>query len=165
MLNNSAENPVQNDVQSRIGQWLQEEGWQLVQETRPEFRFIIIADDGAGRKLTISQHAQKLDRVIIEAGVAIPDEQAKKIMALPRKKRQDFLWDLRFELLATDVEFSGLSEPLGRITLGQPIFYDALSKDLFMERLSEVKKALVLVVWKIARLMEEPPPQMGFIKG
>ena len=165
MLNNSAENPVQDDVQSRIGQWLQEEGWQLAQETRPEFRFIIIADDGAGRKLTISQHSQKLDRVTIQAGVAIPDEQAKKIMALPRKKRQDFLWDLRFELLATDVEFSGLSEPLGRITLGQPIFYDALSKDLFMERLSEVKKALLLVVWKVARLMEEPPPQMGFIKG
>ncbi len=165
MLDNSTESPVQNDVQSRIGQWLQEEGWQLAQETRPEFRFIIIADDGAGRKLTISQHSQKLDRVIIEAGVAIPDEQAKKIMALPRKKRQDFLWDLRFELLATDVEFSGLSEPLGHITLGQPIFYDALSKDLFMERLSEVKKALLLVVWKVARLMEEPPPQMGFIKG
>ena len=85
--------------------------------------------------------------------------------ALPQKKRQDFLWDLRFDLLMTDVEFSGLSDPLGRIGVGQPIFYDALSKDLFMQRLSEVKKALLLILWKIARLMEEPPPQIGFIKG
>lgn len=156
---------MEKNVEKKISGWLSEEGWKLTPETRPEFRFVVIADDGSGRKLAISQHSQKPDRVTIEGGVAFGDEQAKKFAALSAAKRQDFLWDLRFDLLATDVEFSGLGEPLRRITLAQPIFYDGLTKDAFMQRVSEVKKALLLVLWKISRVMEEPPPQMGFIKG
>jgi hypothetical protein len=156
---------TKNDVEKRIRGWLSEEGWQLTAETRPEFRFVVIADDGSGRKLIISQHSRKPDRILIEGAISFADDHAKKFAALSAAKRQDFLWDLRFDLLATDVEFSGLAEPLKRITLAQPIFYDALTKDSFMQRVSEVKKALLLVLWKVSRAMEEPPPQMGFIKG
>ena len=152
------------DVEKKIRQWLLEEGWQLAPETRPDFRFVIIADDGSGKKLIISQHSQKPDRVVVEGAISVSDDHAKNIAALPPKKRQDFLWDLRFDLLATGVEFSGLGEPLQRISLVRPIFYDALTKDMFMQRVSEVRKALLLVLWKIAWLMQEPPPQMGFIK-
>ena len=157
--------PKPADVEKKIWQWLSEEGWQLTSETRPDFRFVVVADDGSGKKLIISQHTQKPDRVAVEGIVSVSDDHAEKIAALPSRRRQEFLWDLRFDLLATDVEFSGLGEPLQRVNLAQPIFYDALTKDTFMQRVSEVKKALLLVLWKIGWLMEEPPPQIGFVKG
>ena len=154
-----------DDVEKRVRQWLLEEGWQLDAESRPDYKFAIVADDGSGRKLIVSQQSQKADRITIEASVSLSDDHVKKMEKLQQKKRRDFLWDLRFELLQTDVEFTGVGESLQRVVVGQPIFYDALSKDVFMQRVSEVKKALLLVLWKVAQLMEESPSQMGFLKG
>ncbi len=105
------------------------------------------------------------DRISIEAGITIIDDHVNKFAGLPKKKMREFLWDLRFALLQMDVAFQGLSEPLQQVMVGQTLYCDALTKDLFMQRLSEVEKAVLLVIWKVGRLMEEPLPQAGFFKG
>jgi len=67
--------------------------------------------------------------------------------------------------LQADVEFEGLTDPLKRIVVAEPIFYDALTKDLFVQRFSQVKRAMLLILWSLRRFFAEPPPPMGFLKG
>ncbi len=152
------------NVEADISRWLSEEGWQLSPYTQTDLCFGVAADDGS-TKLIVAQLAQMPDRISIEAGITIIDDHVNKFAGLPEKKRREFLWDLRFALLQMDVAFQGLSEPLQQVMVGQTLYCDALTKDLFMQRLSEVEKAVLLVIWKVGRLMEEPPPQAGFFKG
>ena len=165
MANANSSEEGRYQVEETIKTWLVEEGWSLTEQTQPELRFAIVAQDEAGRKLIVGQENKRPDRIVIQASVTYGPDDQKRFNALPQKKRREFLWELRFDLLQMDVEFGGLSEPLQRVSVSQLIFYDALLKDAFMQRLSEVKKALLLIMWKVAQLMEEPPPQMGFIKG
>jgi hypothetical protein len=162
---NSSASPSQDEVEDRIRKWLLDEGWQLTEQAATKIRFAFVAQDGTGLKMVISQPADKADRLSISANVTIDDKANKMLGALPQKKRREFLWNLRFALLQTDVEFGGISEPLKQVSVGEPIFYDGLSKDRFMEKLSQVRKAILLILWSFARLAEEPPPKMGFVKG
>jgi hypothetical protein len=160
---NSTDNSA--DIQNKIKEWLVTEGWQVLSEAKQGFQFALIADDGKGRKLVVAQVAQRPDRITIESAIVLSDQHANQFRGLPENKRQDFLWDLRFDLLHMDVEFRGLEDPLRQVMLAQPVFYDVLDKASFMQRFSDVRKATLLVLWKIARLMQEPPPKIGFIKS
>jgi hypothetical protein len=160
---NTTDNPA--DVENKVRDWLIAEGWQVSPETKQGFQFVLVADDGKGRKLVVAQAAQRPDRITVESAIALSAQHVKQFSGLPQNKRQDFLWDLRFDLLHMDVEFRGLEDPLRQVILAQPIFYDALDKASFMQRFSDVRKAALLVLWKIGRLMQEPPPKMGFIKS
>ncbi len=162
---NSAGSPEQNDVKDKIKTWLLAEGWQLSEAAPPDIRFAVIAQNQEGHKILVTQKAESVDRIIVQAAISLSDEDSQKFAALPEERRQQFLWDLRFSLLQFDVEFGGLTEPLKQIAVAEPVFYDALTKDLFIQRFSEVKRAMLLVIWSLRRLFAEPPPAMGFVKG
>jgi hypothetical protein len=153
------------DVQNKVRDWLVAEGWQVTPQTKQGFQFALVADDGKGRKLIVAQAVQRPDRITVESAIVLSAQQVKQFAGLSASKRQDFLWDLRFDLLHMDVEFRGLEDPLRRVILAQPIFYDVLDKASFMQRFSDVRKATLLVLWKIGRLIQEPPPKMGFFKS
>ena len=163
---NCTDDSNRNNVEADLRRWLSEEGWQLSPLTQPDLRFGVVAANGEqSTRLIVAQLAQRPDRISIEASITINDDHVNKFAGLPEKKRWEFLWDLRFDLLQMDVAFQGLSEPLQQVMVGQTVYCDALTKGLFMQRLLEVEKVLLLVVWKVVRLMEEPPPQVGFFKG
>jgi len=162
---NSAGNSTHDDVKDKIKTWLVEEGWQLTERAAPDARFALVAEDQKGHKMVVSQKAAAADRVVVQVTISLSDDDSQRFSALPEKKRQQFLWDLRFGLLQADVEFDGLTDPPKQIVVAEPIFYDALTKDLFVQRFSQVKRAMLLILWSLRRFFAEPPPPMGFLKG
>jgi len=162
---NSAGNSTHDDVKDKIKTWLVEEGWQLTEREAPDARFALVAEDQKGHKMVVSQKAAAGDRVVVQVTISLSDDDSQRFSALPEKKRQQFLWDLRFGLLQADVEFDGLTDPPKQIVVAEPIFYDALTKDLFVQRFSQVKRAMLLILWSLRRFFAEPPPPMGFLKG
>ena len=67
------------------------------------------------------------------------------------------LWELRFRLLNMSVDFSGIGEPLERVTVAQRIYLDGLTKDRFLQRVAVVKNALIAVIWSIGRRLSHLP--------
>ncbi|MBA7651606.1 hypothetical protein ES703_59425 [subsurface metagenome] len=95
----------------------------------------------------------------------MPDENVTtKLDQLSEEERNNFLWELRFELLRADLDFNGVTVPLKRIEIMKRISADALTKDNFVQRLGQVHKGVIIVQWIIARKFAQPSAQkeIGF---
>jgi hypothetical protein len=147
-----------------IRTWLMDDGWSLRQDTPKDSIWVFIADDGRGRRVVIGQRDGKEDQILLQGAVTIDDATSKKIDQMPNEEKNDLLWDLRFELLRTSLEFSGLELPLKQVGVTGRIIADSLSKDYFFNKVSEVRKGVLIIVWMLQRRFAEQPPakQMGF---
>ncbi len=155
---------VPKQIKERIQTWLMEDGWSLRQETPEQSLWAFVAEDEFGRKIVVGQRAGKEDEVVIQGAVNIGDDTTDRIGRLSEDERNNLLWDLRFELVRTNLEFSGISLPLKRVEVIERLFFDALTKDSFLQRASEVRKGVLIVIWVLARkFAQQPPPrQVGF---
>lgn len=153
-----------SELEEKIRNWLMEDGWSLRKETPQKGLWAFVADDGMGRKIVVGQNIGREDTIIIQGGITIDNFTSQKINELPESERDEFLWNLRFELLRTNLEFNGIMLPLKQIELMERIVIDALSKDCFTKRISEVKKGVLIVLWMLARKFGQQPSkqQMGF---
>jgi len=57
------------------------------------------------------------------------------------------------------VSFTGITFPLKLIEISQLIFYDGLSKNSFMQKFFETKRALLFVMWMFDRKFGEQKPK------
>lgn len=153
-----------NQMKEQVRAWLMEDGWSLRQETPRGSIWAFVAEDQFGRKIVVGQRAGKEDEVVIQGAVNIGDDTTDRIGRLVEDERNSLLWDLRFELVRTNLEFSGIDIPLKRIEVVERIFLNALNKDCFLQRASEVRKGVLIVLWILARkFAQQPPPrQVGF---
>jgi len=153
-----------NQIKDKVRTWLMEDGWSLRQETPPISLWAFVATDQSGRIIVVGQRKNKEDEVVIQGAVNIGDDTTDRIMRLTEDDRNNLLWDLRFELVKSNLEFSGIALPLKRVEVLERIFLDGLTKDCFLQRTSEVRKGLLIVMWLFARKLGQPPPprQMGF---
>ncbi len=160
-----ADDTIPAHTKDKVQKWLLEDGWKLKEgEPIPDSLWTFLAEDEMGRKIVIGQRPNRQDEIMIQASVTIGDDTNKLLVALDEDKRSAFLWKLRFELIQTNLEFQGVEAPIKRVSVVQRIFLDALGKDLFMRRTSEVRKGILIVMWMLAREFgEQPAPrQMGF---
>ena len=153
-----------DQIKEQVRNWLMEDGWSLRQETPPQTLWAFLAEDQFGRKIVVGQRANREDEVVIQGSVNIGDDTTDRIDRLNEDERNTLLWDLRFELVKTNLEFSGISLPLKRVEVIERIFLDGLTKDCFLQRASEVRKGVLIVLWMLARkFAQQPSPrQMGF---
>jgi len=153
-----------NQIKDLVRTWLMEDGWSLRQETPGQSLWAFVAEDQFGRKIVVGQRVGKDDEVVIQGAVNISDDTTDRIGRLSEDERNNLLWDLRFELVKTNLEFSGISLPLKRIEVVERIFQDGLTKDSFLQRASEVRKGVLIVLWILARKFAQQPPsrQAGF---
>jgi len=151
-------------IKDQVRTWLMEDGWSLRQETPPQTLWAFLAEDQFGRKIVVGQRANREDEVVIQGSVNIGDDTTDRIDRLNEDERNTLLWDLRFELVKTNLEFSGISIPLKRVEVIERIFLDGLTKGRFLQRTSEVRKGVLIVMWVLARKLGQPPPprQMGY---
>lgn len=153
-------------IKEQARAWLMEDGWSLRQKTPDQGLWAFIAEDTFGRKIVVGQKTGKEDELIIQGAVNIDDDTTDRIGRLAGDERNNLLWNLRFELLRTNLEFSGISLPLKRVEVIERLFLDAITKGSFLRGLSEVRKGVLIVMWMLARkFAQQPPPrQMGFQK-
>jgi len=159
-----AEKTTPQHIKDRIREILMEDGWGVRQEPASKAIWAFIAENRAGIKIVVGQQIDKEDQIVIQGSVTPDDIIANRMAQLPEDERNNFLWDLRFELLRTDLEFNGIEAPLKRVEVSTRIFLDALTKDTFLLRTAQVRKGVLLVLWMIAKKFAQQPPrkQLGF---
>lgn len=151
-------------IKERIREILIEDGWGIRQESSPTAIWAFVAEDRVGRKIAVGQNKGREDQIIIQGTIAIDEVTNNRLGQLSEEERNNFLWDLRFELLRADLEFDGIEMPLKQIKVKTRVFLDAMAKDTFLLRISQVHKGVLIVLWMIARKFAQQPPrrQLGF---
>jgi hypothetical protein len=159
-----AEERLPEHIKERVQTLLMEDEWSLRQESFPRTIWTFIAEDRLGRKIVVGQNIDREDQIVIQGAVTLDEITTNRIDQLPEDERNNFLWDLRFELLKTNLEFSGIQFPLKHIAVSERIFLDALTKDALIQRTSEVRKGVLMIQWMLQRKFAEQPPrrQLGF---
>lgn len=142
-----------------IKDWLMSEGWTVSERDHDQARWVLVAEDTSKRRVVVAQARSPSDQIRIQATVELSDPHRQQFAALPQALRDEVLWDMRMRLLAMHVEFSGLGAPLERVHVNQRIYRDGLSRDALMQRVSQVKDAMICVIWSALRhLGNEPAP-------
>lgn len=144
-------------VRERVETWLMDEGWTLSENSHAGACWLVQAEDQAQRRLLVGQTKSPGDQVRIQATVVVAADHREHFESLPAEVRDAILWELRFRLLNMGVDFSGIGEPLERVTVAQRIYLDGLTKDRFLQRLAVVKNALIAVIWSIGRRLSHLP--------
>jgi len=161
---NMANKPPSNDVRDKVNGWLMEDGWKLQKHTLPDASWAFIAEDPNIRRIVVGQKVGRDDQLLLQAAV-IPDENVMtQLDKLAEDERNNFLWDLRFELLRAGIDFNGVGIPFKRVEVMMRITTDALTKDVFVQRLGQVHKGVILVQWMTARKFAKPEAhgEIGF---
>lgn len=151
-------------IKDRVQTWLMEDKWSLRKVTIADSLWAFAAEDTLGRKIVVGQKPDREDELIIQGSINIGSELANKLENLPQIEMDELLWDIRFELLRTNLEFDGIESPLERIGVNERLFFDALTKDEFLKRASDVRKGVLIVLRMLARKFAQQPPkkQLGF---
>jgi hypothetical protein len=153
------ESPETEKAKSNIQKWLLEDGYKIESQPNQNTLFRFVITDISGIKTIVAQPTLSLDQIVIGAGINFDDTQQNLLQTLENKERLDFLWDLRFGLLNLNVGFLGVSLPLKGIEISKPIYYDGLTKDALLQKISEVKRAVIFVMWTFDRKFGEAKPK------
>jgi hypothetical protein len=143
-----------NRVKQVLQSWLLADGWKLSDGSAADFAWVLFLEDANGRRLVLSQPKHPDDQVRIGSSVTIQGDQKTRFEALPADVRQRAWWRLRFMLLAMNVSFSGLGEPMQRIEVNLRIYFDGLTKDSFLRQVLVIRNALLAVMWTFTRELE-----------
>jgi len=146
------------EPQDLIQKWLIQEGFKVQSIEDPKSWFNLLVEDKQGRKTNVAQQFDKVDHITIGTKLVIHELRQSKLRQMNDKERDNLFWELRLGLLDRGVGFSAITIPLKEIRVSMGIFYDGLSKDNFMRRLFDVRKALLYVAWIIERALGEPEP-------
>ena len=141
-------------TREKVQSWLMSEGWQIAEQSHPDLTWLIRAEDAAERRILVGQSKAREDQIHLEARVDVGDDHRKRFESLPEDRRREILWKLRFRLLAMNVDFVGVTEPMETVLLTQRLYLDGLTKDTFLQRFSTVRNAVITVIWSIIENLE-----------
>ena len=147
------------DTRDKIKSWLTEEGL-FKEELQSEGLYIQIAAEfplGSGRHLSIIQPRDHEDLIVVFSRIVLADVHQRALSAMAPKKREQLLWQMRYDLLFQESNFE--MEPIGAdmrsIRFTREIFYDGLTKNKLMEVVRENFKCELYVVWKFQEIFGE----------
>ena len=163
--------PVTQEAENwrqRIQNWLMEEGWQVGTATVPEAVWVITGEDSHKRHITVAQRQDRPDQIVINGAVDISESHKGNWLAMEQGAKRTFALDLQIALMNIDVEFQATGkspETPDRFMFAQRIYYDGLTKDAFLQRVSWVRRAVTLFIILIQKEFQPTAPQqqpMGF---
>jgi hypothetical protein len=147
------------DTHDRIKSWLTEEGL-FKEELQSKGLYIQIMAEfprGSGRHLSLVQPRDHEDMIVVFSRIVLADVHQKAFSALPQKKKEQLLWQMRYDLLFQESSFE--IEPNGAdmrsIRFTREIYYDGLTKNKLMEAVRENFKCELYVVWKFQEIFGE----------
>jgi hypothetical protein len=159
-----SEDPRIGLARDRALSWLAALGWTVQQKSVPGTSWLLRAEDGLGHHISVSQSAANPEVVAVGGAVQPSAEHATGLEALAATELNDFLWNMRFELLRMRVEFVIEGPGLKRIAVKKTLLWDnEMTRNRFLDSAQDVQRAIIAVVWLIRRRLEEPnPPEAGF---
>jgi len=150
--------PALPEVASRVQSWLLDAEWTTDPIVLPHLLWGFRATNPKGTMLAVSQRADKHDLIVIEAALAFDAPSQQRLRQLPVQERVALLRDMQLQLLHLGVMYDGIRDPLERVVVLQHIYYDGLTKDMFVHRLFQVLRGLFVVDGVLARRFLDPLP-------
>ena len=149
-------------IQAKIQNWFIEEGYKVSKVDNPKTYFTITAEHSTGMHIGVSQGLDSKDRLTIEGGVQVPDDQFRQ---MPEKERLDFLWELRYDLITNDLIFAMLpnGQLPNKIVVLKNIWYDGLTKNSFMNAAQKVVEGKLMTLWKFQQKLGAPEPKSDHV--
>ncbi|MFQ6028751.1 MAG: DUF2299 family protein [Dehalococcoidia bacterium] len=141
-------------IQVLVGAWLKEDQWEVVNFPFPQTQWALLATDTAGRTVVVAQPEDVNEFLLIQGDAVLNESTRERARQISDAELDVILWELRRELIQTDLEFRIAGEPLALIQMSQRIFFDhrnELSKDVFFQRVSKVRRGILLVRWLMER--------------
>jgi len=159
-----ATHPHPEELRTQIQTSLMQEGWRIRTENVPDAEWFISGESEPRVRIGVGQRRGSPDQIVVQGSVTFDQTHQDRIAQLPPEERSDFLWNMRFSLLNMGVEFSGVTDPPQEIRISQRIYHDGLTKDRFLQRVSQVRNGVLTVLWMVARRLAQPPPErtVGF---
>ena len=140
-------------VREQVRSWFEELGWPVEDQPVKGLAWRLRAKHGGGQSVTVFQMSSKLDLLHLGGSVAPDGAHPEKLAAIAPAVMQNFLWDLRFELLRQRFQFN-IEGPGGR-----SLYWDeGVSRSQFVAAVEEIHHGVLTVQWMIQRLLDEPPP-------
>lgn len=151
-----------DEIMRKVREWLVEEGIykdKAIDEDTT-YHFVVENPPRSGRLTHLVQPKAREDLLLIASAIDLSQEHYEALKAMPKPKREEILWDIRFQLLFRESEFQMVpsAEELKTIQFTRPIYFDGLTKDRLMGCLREDFKANLFIIWKMKQLFGEAPP-------
>ncbi len=147
------------DTRDKIKSWLKEEGLfkEELQTDGPYIQIMAEFPCGSGRHLSVIQPRDHEDMIVVFSRIVLADVHQKAFSAMPPAKKEQLLWQMRYDLLFQKSSFE--IEPIGAdmrsIRFTREIYYDGLTKNKLMEAVRENFKCELYVVWKFQEIFGE----------
>jgi hypothetical protein len=145
----------------KIMTWLSEDGLYKDKVYDEKLYFHLAAEypSGSGRHISVIQPNNRDDMAIVVSRIRLADVHEKALLAMPKKERDKFLWEMRYALLFRESSFQMEPKPdsLKSIQFSREIHYDGLTKNKLMEVIRENFKCELYVVWKFSEAFGEDP--------
>jgi len=156
------------DWKTRIQGWLMEEGWKVGTASSPDALWVLTGEDSLRRHIAVAQRQNRPDQIVINGAVDVSEPHKGNWLAMEQDAKRIFALDLQIALMNIDVEFQAtgkVPETPDRFIFAQRIYYDGLTKDAFLQRVSWVRRAVTLFIVLINKQFQPTAPQkqpMGF---
>lgn len=152
----ATDDSLENQIKASVHSYLLEDKWKVT-PAQGQITWAFVAEDSRGRKIVVGQQQDRRDAIFIQSGLTLSDDWRARLSNMESSDKSKLLWDVRFALLRMEPEFSGVDEDPKRITFNQRIFFDGLTKDLFFQRVSQVRKSLLTAWWILGRALSANP--------
>jgi hypothetical protein len=141
------------EMRSKIQAWLMEEGYQIGQIEDQTADFHLSATHSQTHIMfEIIKPRNKPDMIAVATGVCLAPNQLTRLRAIQERKRADFLWDIKFQLLSGGYEFQFFPDSattVEKVILSVSLWFDGISKHVFMSSITKVNSGFLFVSWKL----------------
>lgn len=148
-------------VKKRIEKWLKEEGLKHkeIQDPKTHFHLIVEHPAGSGRSIHIVHPKNLKNQVVVVTRIGINPNHRRALSKMQKKRRYDFLWELRFGLLFREGMFKiePNVEKFEHIELVNVIYHEDLTRPSLLHAIRENFKCRLFVSWKLQKMAGEIP--------
>jgi hypothetical protein len=150
-----------DQIKEKIKTWVMEYGFQIGQTEDQTAEFhLTVTNPVSHLVFDVIKPKSKPDMIVIAGGFGLAPNQLTRMRAIQEKKREAFLWDIKFQLISSGYEFQ--FQPMESLTFVEKViiqlslWYDGISKHSFMSSLLKVNKGLLLALWKLNNELGTP---------
>ena len=142
-----------------VTEWLMAEAWKIQENPGgTNTAWVIVAEDNKQKKLVFAQFNKRPDFVHLHARVNLPEDLSRQVSNLDPAKRDEILWELRFQLLNMGLKFSGVEAKLERVRMHTRLYLEDLTRNEFIRTVGTIQDSVLVIQWVIHKHLGQPEP-------
>lgn len=138
MVNSQDNDTLPGRLMLRIKDWLQEDGWSVFDAEAGGLIWCLVGEE-AGHTVRVFMKPGRADEVVLESIIDIDESSRSELARMCQDDQLDVFLDLVMELTGREFEMSAIGPPIETIAIRKSVYFDGLSKDIFMRRANSIK--------------------------